>query len=84
MISAQAQSLGGKHIAAFLSLVAAIQSDGTVKAVGNNDFGQCETQDWRDVTAISASPTHVLGLRRDGIIHYCLHAEVRGAGASGG
>ena len=69
MLRAVPALAGGKHLAASIRFVVALQQDGTVKAVGNNDFGQCETSSWRDVTAISASRNHVLGLKRDGTVY---------------
>ncbi len=39
LASASAQGLGGKHLAVSYEFMAAIQADGTVKAVGDNEYG---------------------------------------------
>jgi len=54
-------SLGDSHI-----LV--LRVGGFVDAIGNNSFGQCDTQGWRDITAISAGIIHTTGLRGDGTV----------------
>ncbi len=43
--------------------------DGSVKALGGNEYGQCLVQDWRNVVAVAASPSHSLGLRSDGRVY---------------
>lgn len=43
-----------------------LYDDGTVRAVGKNNLGQCNTGSWRDIVAISAGFENTLGLRRDG------------------
>lgn len=50
---------GGKHYAVLLA-------DGTVRAFGDNDRGQCDTGDWKNITAIAAGDSHTVGLRADG------------------
>lgn len=42
--------------------------DGTVRSLGDNDRGQCETGDWRGITAIAAGDCHTVGLRADGTV----------------
>jgi alpha-tubulin suppressor-like RCC1 family protein len=69
MAAASAQNLRSEHLALLGGYVAAIQEDGTVKAAGNNDYGQCETASWRDVVAISACYFHTLGLKADGTVY---------------
>jgi alpha-tubulin suppressor-like RCC1 family protein len=39
-----------------------------VAAIGRNDRGQCNVQDWTDITAISAGTFHTLALRSDGTV----------------
>jgi alpha-tubulin suppressor-like RCC1 family protein len=46
----------------------ALLDDGTVRAAGDNSFGQCDVRDWTDVTAIAAGSTHSLGVRKDGTV----------------
>ena len=43
--------------------------DGTVSALGGNNYGQCMVQDWDYMVAVSAGNTHSLGLRSDGIVY---------------
>ena len=43
--------------------------DGTVKALGGNQYGQCLVQGWQNVVAVAASPSHSLGLRSDGKVY---------------
>ena len=50
---------GGKHYAVLLS-------DGTVRAFGDSDRGQCDTGDWRGVISIAAGDSHTVGLCSDG------------------
>lgn len=55
-------------IAAGDAHTAVLYSDGTVRAVGKNNWGQCNTGSWRDITAICAGYAITLGLRRDGTV----------------
>ncbi|SEL53092.1 Regulator of chromosome condensation (RCC1) repeat-containing protein [Ruminococcus sp. YRD2003] len=48
--------------------VVALQSDGTVVAFGNNDDGQCDVSDWKDIIAVSAGQKHTVGLMSDGTV----------------
>lgn len=43
-------------------------SDGTVKAIGSNQYGQCDTDDWTDIVKISTMRFHTVGLRSDGTV----------------
>ena len=43
--------------------------DGTVKALGGNEYGQCGVDGWRNVVAVAASSSHSLGLRSDGKVY---------------
>ena len=49
---------GGSH-------TAALSSDGSVTAVGNNEKKQCETSKWTDIIRIAAGGNHTLGITRD-------------------
>ena len=42
--------------------------DGTVAALGRNDFGQCNVSGWTDVIAIWAGTEHTVGLCSDGTL----------------
>lgn len=41
-----------------------LRSDGTVVAVGNNDYGECDVDSWTDIVAVAAG-FHTVGLRSD-------------------
>ena len=45
-----------------------LKSDGTVVAVGDNTFGQCNVDGWTDIVAIAAGDSHTVGLRSDGTV----------------
>lgn len=42
--------------------------DGTVAALGNNQYGQCNVEAWRDIIAIDASTAAAFGLKNDGTV----------------
>ena len=52
---------GNKHIVA-------LREDGTVSATGDNQYGQCNVSDWKDVIAISAWGYKTAGLKGDGTV----------------
>jgi alpha-tubulin suppressor-like RCC1 family protein len=43
-------------------------SNGTVVAVGSNDEGQCNVDDWKDIVQVAAGAYHTVGLRSDGTV----------------
>jgi hypothetical protein len=45
-----------------------IKSDGTVVAVGANEYGQCDVGSWMDIVQIDAGWHHTVGLRSDGTV----------------
>ena len=45
-----------------------LKSDGTVVAVGNNNYAQCNVSSWRDIVAIAVSGVHTVGLKSDGTV----------------
>lgn len=47
---------------------AALRDNGTVVTAGDNSHGQCETDSWQNVVAVSAGWFHTLGLRIDGTV----------------
>ena len=49
----------------------ALRSDGTVLACGDNSFGQCEVDTWRNVTALCAGAYHTAALLSDGTVIAC-------------
>ena len=54
-------STGGYH-------TVGLKSDGTVVAVGWNDYGQCDVSEWTDIVAVSAGYYHTVGLKSDGTV----------------
>ena len=45
-----------------------LRTDGTVRAIGSNSFGQCDVKDWTDIATISAGYCHTVGLKTDGTL----------------
>jgi alpha-tubulin suppressor-like RCC1 family protein len=45
-----------------------LRADGTVVAVGDNEYGQCEVSGWTDIVAVSAGARHTVGLLADGTV----------------
>ena len=54
-----------------------LKSDGTVTAIGDNKYGQCDVSSWRDIVAVTASNVHMatntghahtIGLKSDGTV----------------
>ena len=57
-----------KTIAAGEYHTVALKSDGTVVAVGDNTYGQCNVSGWTDIVAIDASNNTTVGLKADGTV----------------
>lgn len=57
-----------KTIAAGTDHTVGLKLDGTVVAVGRNDYGQCNVSGWTDIVAIAAGGMHTVGLRSDGTV----------------
>ena len=55
-------------LAAGKAHTAALKTNGTVIAVGNNDDGQCNVSGWTDIVAISAGSYYTVGLKADGTV----------------
>ena len=45
-----------------------LKTDGTIVAIGGNDDGQCNIDDWCDIVLISAGESHTVGLKNDGTV----------------
>ncbi len=45
-----------------------LKSDGTVVAVGWNDYGQCNVGGWTGIAQVSAGHAHTVGLKHDGTV----------------
>ena len=46
----------------------ALKSDGTVVAVGSEQYGCNDVSDWSDIVAVSAGTRHIVGLKSDGTV----------------
>ena len=56
------------RITAYLGHTVGLRSDGTVVAVGDDEYGQCNVDNWTDIVAISAKRNCTVGLRSDGTV----------------
>ena len=45
-----------------------IKSDGTVVAVGNNEYGQLRVGSWSDIVQVAGGEVHTVGLKSDGTV----------------
>jgi len=45
-----------------------LRSNGTVVAVGDNGYGQCNVGGWTDIIQVAAGDLHTVGLRDDGTV----------------
>jgi len=45
-----------------------LKSDGTVVAVGDNVYGQCNVSSWTNIVQVSAGGDHTVGLKQDGSV----------------
>ena len=48
--------------------IVGLKADGTVVAAGNNQHGQCNVSDWRDIVAVACGQTHTIGLKANGMV----------------
>ena len=55
-------------VSAWDSHTVGLKADGTVVAVGDNDYGQCGVDGWTDIIAVSAGGEHTVGLKADGTV----------------
>ena len=46
----------------------ALKADGTVVAVGNNNYGRCDVSDWTAIVAVSTGDSHTVGLKADSTV----------------
>ena len=59
-----AVSIGEKH-------TVGLKNNGTVVAIGNNEKGQCNVQDWENIVSVVAGYNHTVGLKEDGTVVAC-------------
>ena len=45
-----------------------LKSDGTVVAVGNNQYGRYDVSGWKDIVAVAAGDEHTVGLKSNGTV----------------
>lgn len=45
-----------------------LKADGTVVAVGNNNYGRCDVSDWTAIVAVSTGDSHTVGLKADSTV----------------
>ena len=45
-----------------------LKADGTVVAVGENEYGECDVGSWTDVVAVSAGYKYTVGVKADGTV----------------
>ena len=48
-----------------------MKADGTVVAVGNNEKGQCNVSDWRDIGTMPEEKIKSLQWQAQGLCKYC-------------
>lgn len=59
---------GSIEISAGPSHAAGLKKDGTVVAIGENIYGQCDTMSWSNIISIDVGKNHTVGLRADGSV----------------
>lgn len=59
-------AVGGEH--ALSRHIVGLLADGTVVAVGSNQYGECDTASWRNVGAIYTGENYTVGLKNDGSV----------------
>ena len=60
--------IGNIMVAAGPNYTVGLKSDGTLVAVGQNTYGQCNVSSWENISAIAAGYYHTLGLRAEGTV----------------
>ncbi len=45
-----------------------LHADGTVSALGDNTYGQCDVSEWTDIVAVAAGQRFTVGLKIDGTV----------------
>lgn len=60
--------LRSKRFAVGDAHIVVINDDGTVSAMGDNSFGQCNVKGWKGVTKVAAGDSHSVGLLSNGTV----------------
>jgi len=60
--------IGNVMVAAGNKHTVKLMSNGRVIAVGKNDYGQCNVEDWTDIVQVSASYDYTVGLNKNGTV----------------
>ena len=55
-------------IAGGMTTTVGLKTDGTVVAVGQNEYGQCDVSEWTDIVAVAAGDFHTVGLKADDML----------------
>lgn len=66
--SSVAQWTGITQVSVSRYHMAGLKSDGTVVALGGNDYGECNTAEWTDIVAIATGEHTTVGLKSDGTL----------------
>jgi len=79
--SVMAQEQVTPMVAAAEFYVVGLKDDGTVVAVGDNDYGQCDVGNWTGITQVAVGEFHTVGLKDDGTVVAagCTNYEPRGS-----
>ncbi len=65
------EQINAVQIAAGQKHLVLLDNNGTVKAYGDNTFGQCNTSEWTDIIAVAAGANFTAGLKSDGTLVAC-------------
>lgn len=68
VVNIAASGGGSGHKARGNGHTVGLKEDGTVIAIGDNSYGQCDVSDWRDIVKIVAGDWYTVGLKEDGTI----------------
>ncbi len=67
-LSPSSKCSGVATIAAGMFHLVGLRGDGTVLAVGKDDFGQLDVSSWTNIKAVAAGTFHSVGLKEDGTV----------------
>lgn len=48
----------------------AVKNDGTVTAIGDNRYGQCNVSGWKDIVSVAAGQDYTIGLKSNGTVEF--------------